>query len=144
MLSGAALATIGAYQRWLSPRKGYACAYRVAHGGTGCSGYAKQVIAAEGLIPSIPLIRQRFRDCHAAAVALATPADEEARLDRERRRRNERDADAARGRDTAGDCDAACSQLPCSGQAAWQGGCLPVRLLNKFTCAAADGCCGPN
>ncbi len=140
----AAIAKIDAYQRWISPRKGYACAYRMAHGGTGRSGYAKQVIAAEGLILSIPLIRQRFRDCRAAAVALATPAVEEARLDRERRRRNERDGDAARGRGTAGDCDAACSQFPCSGQAAWQGSCLPVRPLNRFTCAAANGCCGPN
>jgi uncharacterized protein len=67
MLSRLALAAIGGYQRHLSPRKGYACAYRIAHGGTGCSGFAKDAIARDGLFRAIPAIRQRFADCRDAA-----------------------------------------------------------------------------
>lgn len=66
MLSRAALLGIHAYQRWLSPRKGYRCAYSVRHGGTGCSGYAKAAIRENGLLAAIPLVRARFADCRAA------------------------------------------------------------------------------
>jgi putative component of membrane protein insertase Oxa1/YidC/SpoIIIJ protein YidD len=72
MLDHAALLAIGGYQRWLSPRKGYGCAYRIAHGGTGCSGFAKRAIAERGLRRALPLIRQRFRECHAAALLAQT------------------------------------------------------------------------
>ncbi|MGA0539995.1 membrane protein insertion efficiency factor YidD [Neotabrizicola sp. VNH66] len=70
MLSRGALLAIGAYQRHLSPRKGYACAYRVAHGGTGCSGFAKAAIAEAGLWRAIPAIRARFAACRDAAEEL--------------------------------------------------------------------------
>jgi uncharacterized protein len=70
MLDRLALSAIGGYQRHLSPRKGYACAHRVAHGGTGCSGYAKQAIATQGLLRAIPLIRARFSACRDAAKEL--------------------------------------------------------------------------
>ena len=76
LLSGAALAVIAAYQRWLSPRKGFACAHRVRHGGTGCSGYAKQAIRARGL-RAWPDIRARFAACRAAAMAIATEDERE-------------------------------------------------------------------
>lgn len=77
MLDRVALAAIGGYQRHLSPRKGYACAHRLARGGTGCSGYAKAAISEHGLIRAIPLIRQRFAACRDAA--------EELREDRRKR-----------------------------------------------------------
>jgi putative component of membrane protein insertase Oxa1/YidC/SpoIIIJ protein YidD len=70
MITAAALTAIRGYQRFLSPRKGYACADRLRHGGTGCSGYAKLTISDLGLICALPLIRNRFRACHAAAVAM--------------------------------------------------------------------------
>ena len=70
MLSPVALWLIGVYQRHLSPRKGYACAYRVLHGGTGCSGFAKQAIGSHGTIRALPLIRARFAGCRDAAVSL--------------------------------------------------------------------------
>lgn len=108
MLDRLALAAIGGYQRHLSPRKGYSCALRVAHGGTGCSGFAKAAIADNGLIRAIPLIRARFADCRDAA--------EELREDR-RKRENDRwydcgcagcDLPTPRGcgkADTSLDCD---------------------------------------
>ncbi len=70
MLARTALLGIAGYQRFVSPRKGFACAYRVAHGGTGCSGFAKQAIRELGLIPAIPLIRTRFSACRDAAKEL--------------------------------------------------------------------------
>ena len=70
-LVGALLLAIGAYQRWLSPRKGFACAYRAAHGGTGCSGFAKVALRARGLA-ALPLVRARLNACRAAAIADAT------------------------------------------------------------------------
>ncbi len=75
MLTQAALAAIRGYQRHVSPRKGYGCAYRLAHGGTGCSGFAKTAIAERGLIRALPSIRTRQRDCRAAAVQLSAERD---------------------------------------------------------------------
>ncbi|MEL6585666.1 MAG: membrane protein insertion efficiency factor YidD [Pseudomonadota bacterium] len=94
MLSRIALGGICAYQRYLSPRKGFRCAYSVAHGGTGCSGYAKFAIRDHGFWCALPLIRQRFRACQAAYVALRRSEEE----DRERRAQRRKD----------GLCDTAC------------------------------------
>lgn len=67
MMTRLSLAMIGGYQKWISPRKGFSCAHRVAYGGTGCSGYAKHRIAEVGLFPAIGDIRERFRACARAA-----------------------------------------------------------------------------
>ncbi len=66
MLSKLALGAIWGYQRYLSPRKGFRCAYSLHHGGTGCSGFAKHAIRDKGLWQAAPAIRQRLRDCRAA------------------------------------------------------------------------------
>lgn len=70
MLSHFAIVGISGYQRYLSPRKGFACAYRVRHGGPGCSGFAKAAIQQHGLRAAIPLVRQRFAACRDAAEEL--------------------------------------------------------------------------
>jgi putative component of membrane protein insertase Oxa1/YidC/SpoIIIJ protein YidD len=62
-----AITTIGGYQRYLSPHKGFACAYRVLHGGASCSEHVKQVIAAEGLLAGLRSLRSRLKDCRVAA-----------------------------------------------------------------------------
>ncbi|WP_299146157.1 membrane protein insertion efficiency factor YidD [uncultured Tateyamaria sp.] len=79
MLSRAALSGIWAYQRFVSPRKGFSCAYRVAHGGTGCSGFAKAHIRDHGLLAALPVIRRRFAACKAAALHLRTEDDPQER-----------------------------------------------------------------
>lgn len=71
MFSNVALLGIYGYQRWLSPRKGYRCAYSVRHGGTGCSGFAKHAIRDHGFVSALPMIRTRFADCKAAALAFS-------------------------------------------------------------------------
>lgn len=67
----AALGAIWVYQRFLSRRKGYRCAYSLLHGGTGCSGYVKFAIRDHGVFGAIPAIRRRFDDCRVAAAELS-------------------------------------------------------------------------
>jgi putative component of membrane protein insertase Oxa1/YidC/SpoIIIJ protein YidD len=72
-----ALAAITAYQRHISPRKGFCCAHRVQHGGPSCSEYARQTLIVYGLRQTMPLLRQRLRACRAAARALMADRDDE-------------------------------------------------------------------
>lgn len=60
------------YQRQISPHKGFSCAYRILHRGESCSQYVKRVIQTEGLLPALPLIRERFRACKQASQVLRT------------------------------------------------------------------------
>lgn len=63
MLRLALIAAIRAYQRHLSPRKGYACAYRLVHGGSGCSGVGLRLVRRFGALAGLALLRQRLRLC---------------------------------------------------------------------------------
>ena len=76
MLARAALGGIWMYQTYMSPRKGFRCAHSVVHSSTGCSGYAKQEIQNHGFFRSLPLIRQRFRDCKVAYYTLQNTRNE--------------------------------------------------------------------
>lgn len=100
-----ALAAIGLYQRHLSPRKGFCCAHRVLHGGTGCSGYAKAQIRDLGLWRALPLIRARFAACGDAADALYVQRGGDPALSR-RERRAEARAQRRRDRHKERCCDA--------------------------------------
>jgi len=62
-----ALLAIDGYQRYISPRKGFCCAHRIATGGPSCSDFIKRLIAEQGFFASLGQIRQRFRECKAAA-----------------------------------------------------------------------------
>ena len=63
LLASLALRAIRAYQRFLSPRKGFSCAYRCATGRDGCSGYGYRVIGSFGLLAGLALLRRRLRLC---------------------------------------------------------------------------------
>ena len=105
-----ALAALTAYQRHLSPRKGFCCAHRVRYGGPSCSEYARQTLMADGLWRTLPPLRQRLRACRAAAHGLL--ADQEAQERRKRRR------------DTALEClPDACPTDACPD--AFDGSCIP-------------------
>ena len=71
MLSGIALLAISGYQRHISPRKGFACAYRVAHGRPSCFRLARRVIERRGLLAGLALLRLRLHACTTAAATLA-------------------------------------------------------------------------
>lgn len=60
-----ALAMIRFYQRRLSPRKGFSCAYRVHTGGLSCSAYGAAVIARFGTVTGLALLRRRLKRCTA-------------------------------------------------------------------------------
>ncbi len=68
--SHAAALLITAYQRYLSPLKGYSCAHRVLHGNESCSQYVKQAVLRLGLSDAWPDSRQRFRDCRSAYLTI--------------------------------------------------------------------------
>lgn len=58
-----ALMLIRLYQRFLSPLKGYSCAYRVHTGKESCSVYGYQVIVRYGVMTGYQLIRRRMDKC---------------------------------------------------------------------------------
>ncbi len=60
-----ALAAVRAYQRWVSPYKGFACAHRVHCGGPSCSVVGARLLRRHGLWNGWPLLRQRLRACGA-------------------------------------------------------------------------------
>lgn len=65
-----AVDSITAYQTYISPHKGFACAHRTLHKGDSCSMYIKQLLGQESLISVMQLSRQRFQDCASASYAL--------------------------------------------------------------------------
>jgi putative component of membrane protein insertase Oxa1/YidC/SpoIIIJ protein YidD len=65
-MSWLAITLIESYQRFVSPYKRFACAYRVRHRRDSCSQFGKRAIARLGLLPGVQLIRRRFVKCHAA------------------------------------------------------------------------------
>ena len=61
-----ALCLIRAYQRWLSPHKGFSCAYRVHCGRASCSALGYRVIRRHGCLLGLALLRQRLGLCGVA------------------------------------------------------------------------------
>jgi len=57
------LKLIRLYQRFLSPLKGYSCAYRVYTGKESCSAYGYQAIERYGVMTGYQLIRRRMYKC---------------------------------------------------------------------------------
>lgn len=122
-LQRVALAAIRAYQRWLSPHKGFACAFRVHTGRDSCSAYGYRVINRYGLPAGLALLRRRLADCGV-----------QHRLHAPRPR-------VQQGlRHQAGFCDAPCDvpcDAPCDGGGSGKGA---GRLLGSACDAASCGC----
>ena len=62
-MRSAALFAIELYQRYLSPYKGYCCAYRVVTGGASCSALGYRAIRRFGVWDGLTLLRERFALC---------------------------------------------------------------------------------
>lgn len=58
-----AVEMINLYQKYISPYKGFSCAYRVGTGGLSCSAYGKLVISKYGVKKGYALLKRRFKDC---------------------------------------------------------------------------------
>ena len=69
-LSPLACWLIALYQRHLSPRKGFRCAYGVLHGRDSCSRFASRAIREHGLVTGVRLTRRRFEHCRSASHVL--------------------------------------------------------------------------
>ena len=61
------LAAIRGYKRHLSPRKGFACAYRVHAGGCSCSTLGLRAISRYGAWRGLGVLRRRLEQCHLVA-----------------------------------------------------------------------------
>lgn len=71
----AAIGAIRAYQRWLSPFKGFRCAHQVVHGQGSCSHYALTVFQAHSFAHARALLRERFEACAQAYRIYKSEAD---------------------------------------------------------------------
>ena len=69
---------IASYQRYLSPYKGFCCAYRVHTGRASCSSLGRRAIRAHGLFGGLVLLSERFKRCEASALALQAAVHSEA------------------------------------------------------------------
>ncbi len=69
------LVGIEAYQRYVSPYKGYSCAYRMRHGALSCSELIKRAIAIRGPLAALDLARRRFLACQKAAADSGAESD---------------------------------------------------------------------
>lgn len=70
MLRLAAAGAVGAYQRHISPHKGFSCAYRVHTGRGSCSEFGRRVILRLGLLAFFRLMPRQFARCRAAFAAI--------------------------------------------------------------------------
>lgn len=123
ILQPLALAAIRAYQRWLSPHKGFVCAFRVHTGRDSCSAYGYRVIQRFGVAAGLALLRRRLAGC-----------GEQHRLHAALRHRQKS------LRHQAGFCDGPCD-LPCDGPCdGGSGGKGAGRLLGNACDCASCGC----
>ncbi len=70
MLNRLAAKLIRFYQKYISPHKGFRCAYAVKHQDLSCSEYARVTLLQTSFFKSLALIRHRFHDCKLAAAML--------------------------------------------------------------------------
>jgi len=111
-----ALGAITFYQRHLSPRKGFACAYRLHAGRQSCSALGYRAIRRRGLWHGLGLLRARLARCRAAH--------------QQHQQRHRGHPWPPRGQ--AGFCDVPC-ELPCDLDAPACGDCVL-----DFPCGCAD------
>ena len=71
LLDASASAAIGIYQRYLSPHKGFCCAYRVHTGRRSCSAYALGIVERVGALALFTALPRQFARCKTAALAVA-------------------------------------------------------------------------
>lgn len=78
---------INLYQKYISPYKGYRCAYGVYHQNGTCSSIIKGHIQREGLIKAYPLIREQFANCKDAYELLMIQREEQKKRKKQKEER---------------------------------------------------------
>lgn len=118
-----ALAAIRGYQRFLSPLKGFSCAFRVFTGADGCSAYGYRVIERFGVRRGLGLLDRRLALCGHVHRRLPAPA---AAPPHPRRRRQR------------GFCEPSCDVVACDLGACGHGaGHCPCSACDVCDCAGA-------
>ena len=115
---------IVAYQQFVSPHKGFACAVRVRRGRLPCSEFAKRAVMRRGAIRAVPLVRRRFRLCAQTAKSKPTLDYEPQPVPPERKHsKRERARDCVSNVDCTSGCDAAdllfCAPVDCCDCSPW-------------------------
>jgi putative component of membrane protein insertase Oxa1/YidC/SpoIIIJ protein YidD len=77
LASSLGVTLIEAYQRWLSPHKGFCCAYGALHGSGTCSSIGKRIMREQGALKFLRLMPTQFAACKAAASILAAETAEQ-------------------------------------------------------------------
>ena len=90
------------YKRFISPLKGFRCAYGVLYGGGSCSTEILRIIQTKGIIRGLPLVYQQFTNCSAAYEVLAS----------KKRKNNHKRKDKS---DKKKDKENLACELPCQG-----------------------------
>ena len=67
------LAAISAYQRYLSPHKGFCCAYRVHTGHQSCSALGFRAVRRYGVLAGLGILRRRIYLCGVAHRRFSPP-----------------------------------------------------------------------
>ena len=75
-LRGSTAGCIRLYQRWLSPRKGFCCAYRHRTGLCSCSEYARRLVLRRGILALAHGLPRQFARCRRAYAAIQAEAEE--------------------------------------------------------------------
>ncbi|NEO86319.1 MAG: membrane protein insertion efficiency factor YidD [Spirulina sp. SIO3F2] len=88
MLDRCSLTLVDLYQHYLSPRKGFCCAYRVLYGELSCSAYFRQQVEHQGVWGAIEPLRSRLKACKAAHHVLMTQAEDPEESEESRRRQH--------------------------------------------------------
>src|SRR5688572_8216150 len=97
---------IEAYQRFISPYKGFRCAHRAVHGRDSCSQFAKRVAAKRGVLAMFGLLRRRFTECSVAAQVLDYESREAQRQAKQQQQQEKRESSCFDGCDVpSSGCD---------------------------------------
>lgn len=110
---------IGAYQRYISPYKGFCCAYRAHTGKRSCSAYGRAVVQKLGLWALIAALPKQFERCSTAYQNLTTNlAARSLAKTQAQGARNKKDSKACDAADASCDVvdiasNASCDAVPC-------------------------------
>lgn len=115
-----ALALITGYQTWLSPHKGYCCAYRAHTGGASCSTLGYRAIRRHGLRRGLAVLRERLFLCGVAHRRYRPPITSPPRYQR-------------------GDCDPGCGDLSCDFDGSSRSRCADaLQCVDVLDCGRSD------
>jgi putative component of membrane protein insertase Oxa1/YidC/SpoIIIJ protein YidD len=79
-----AVTGIKAYQRWISPHKGFHCAHQELHRAGTCSHFGRMAFAQYPIRQAWELLHNRLKECRAAHLTILAQAEREEEDNRKR------------------------------------------------------------